>query len=179
MKRLIEGPLFPTVSLVEIGQVDRVIDEDVDPFRRPFECVDMKFASDVVQQDAALALVPDGPVKFFGMDGAMNVVHLVADVLHDVDLAGVRPRVAVVVTLPVLVVSASSGIREGAARQHPDCRPGALPPWQPGADFNPAIQDVGFAGRLQPCRGIKRALVVFTIRFDNEMAVFNTDVSRA
>ena len=49
MERLVIRPGLPTAFFVDVGEVMRVIDEDVDPLRRPFEGVDVKSRVDVIE----------------------------------------------------------------------------------------------------------------------------------
>jgi hypothetical protein len=110
------------------------------------------------------------------MHRAMDVIHLVTDVFHDVDLTGIRPGITIIAALPVFVVSAGSRVGKGAAGQHPDCRPRALPFWQPGPYFDTAVKKIGFPHRLQPARGISSTVVILTMGFDDQVAVFDTHV---
>ena len=80
--------------LAGVSYVLAAVDEDIDALRRPFERVDVKRRRRIVDQNTSLALLPLHPVVRLVVHRAVNVAHLVTDMLHDVDLARVRPRIA-------------------------------------------------------------------------------------
>ena len=101
---MIIGPGVPAVPFVDAGEVQRIVDENIDALGSPLQRIDVKCLVDVIEQDAALALLPFEPVIRFVVDRAVCVAHLVTDVLHDVDLARVGPGISGAAALPVLAV---------------------------------------------------------------------------
>ena len=133
---LVEGPLLVALVLVGVRVELAVVDEEVEALRRPLDGVDVEVVVAVADARDAAVVVAAPSVVVLRVDGRADDARLVADVLHDVDLAGLGP------------------LAELGGRGHePDRGPeAALPRREPRADLDAAVAPaaVGRGPRREP-----------------------------
>ena len=63
-----------------------VVNKESDLDCAPFNCIGVKFSPDIWQDHAVLNVYVIHEIRVLGVDGRVNVVWIVADVFHNIDL---------------------------------------------------------------------------------------------